>query len=292
MSYFFRSLATRSFWRYALLSWEGAGAFFAAVGGLYTFLEILDFFSIYRRDQYSHYAIIPIFFAALVIVVLQRRPLKRFTYKFPGRDLCIEVKLGDLFSEAGDVVVSSSTTFDTDVASGLISANSLQGQLAATVFAGNTRQIDELLALDLQGVECQLRLNAPGKKEEYPIGTVSRVNVPPKTYYFVAMSRMNDDGNAQSSVRMIEDALSHLWTFIRTKGNLKTLIIPVLGTGRGRIEMPRKKMIERISQSFADASKEYIFSNWLVIVVRPEDAEDFQVNLFEIRDYLMRSLHF
>jgi hypothetical protein len=50
-------------------------------------------------------------------------------------------------------------------------------------------------------------------------------------------------------------------------------------------------MIERIAQSFADASKEKLVSNGLVIVVRPQDADSFGINLFEVRDYLVRSLH-
>jgi hypothetical protein len=64
-----------------------------------------------------------------------------------------------------------------------------------------------------------------------------------------------------------------------------------MGTGRGRVDLPRKKMVERIAQSFADASREKIFSNKLIIIIRPEDAESFGVNLFEVRDYLVRSLH-
>lgn len=50
-------------------------------------------------------------------------------------------------------------------------------------------------------------------------------------------------------------------------------------------------MVEKIAQSFADASKVKIFSNRLVVVVRPEDAENFGVNLFEVRDYLSLALH-
>jgi hypothetical protein len=50
-------------------------------------------------------------------------------------------------------------------------------------------------------------------------------------------------------------------------------------------------MVERIAQSFADGSKDRIFSNRLSIVVHPQDAENFGVNLYEIRDYLVQSLH-
>jgi len=49
-------------------------------------------------------------------------------------------------------------------------------------------------------------------------------------------------------------------------------------------------LTERALKAIADASREKIFSNKLTIVIRPEDAENFQINLFEVRDYLT-SLH-
>jgi hypothetical protein len=64
-----------------------------------------------------------------------------------------------------------------------------------------------------------------------------------------------------------------------------------MGTGRGRTGYPRKKMSERIAQSFVDGSQNQIFANRLSIVIRPEDAENFGVNLYQIRDYLMQGIH-
>jgi hypothetical protein len=52
-----------------------------------------------------------------------------------------------------------------------------------------------------------------------------------------------------------------------------------------------KKIIERIAQSFTDACNQRAFSNKLIIVVRPEDASKFSLNLFQVRDYLGQSLH-
>jgi hypothetical protein len=63
-----------------------------------------------------------------------------------------------------------------------------------------------------------------------------------------------------------------------------------VGTGRGRIQLPRKKIIERIAQSFAYASRERTFANKLTIVIHPSDAAKYDVNLFEVRDYLVGSL--
>ena len=42
---------------------------------------------------------------------------------------------------------------------------------------------------------------------------------------------------------------------------------------------------------FADAAKVKVFSNKMTVMIHPSDADRFQVNLFEIKDYLSQSLH-
>lgn len=291
MRYFFKSIATFSFWRYALLSTEALAKLLATVGGLYLFMEILDFLGIYTKTQYSSYAIIPMIGFAIVYVVVTRRPITRVSYKVPGKDYVVEVRIGDIFAGANDVVVSTNTTFDTSMANGLIATDSLQGQVATRFFQSNTDEIDQQLQGDLSNANGTTRTGALGKNIEYPIGTVARVKGHGRTFYFVAMSRLNAQGTASTTIREVEYALSSLWTFILTHGELKNLSVPLMGTGRGRTGYPRKKMSERIAQSFSEGSKDQIFSNRLSIVIRPEDAENFGVNLYQIRDYLVQGLH-
>ncbi|MEO3433900.1 macro domain-containing protein [Inquilinus sp. CAU 1745] len=291
MKYFFKSILTFSFWRYALLSGEALAKIFTVVGVLYAFIEMLDFFGIYTKDQYSGYSIVPMVVLAIVYVVITRRPITRVSYKVPGRDYVVEVRIGDIFSGTNDVIISTNTTFDTSMANGLIATDSLQGQVATRFFQANTDEIDRQLNIDLTKTTGTPRTDALGKRMEYPIGTVARVKAHGRTFYFVAMSRLNAQGTASASLREVEDALSFLWEFILTYGELKNLSVPLMGTGRGRTGFPRKKMSERIAQSFADGSKDRIFSNRLSIVIRPEDAENFGVNLYQIRDYLVQGLH-
>jgi len=68
------------------------------------------------------------------------------------------------------------------------------------------------------------------------------------------------------------------------------LAVPVIGTGRGRIKLSRKKMIALIAESFVKASSQAKFTDRLVIVVRPEDACRFAVNLYDIKDHLVQIL--
>ena len=291
MKYFFKSIRTFSFWRYALLSGPALAKLLATVGALYLFMEILDFLGIYAKARYSSYAIIPVIGFAIAYVVITRRPITRVSYKVPGKDYVVEVRIGDIFEGTNDVIVSSNSTFDTNMANGLIATESLQGQVATRFFQSNTDDIDRQLEAELAQVAGIPRVNAPGKNVEYPMGTVARVKGHGRIFYFVAMSRLNDQGTAVSSSREVEDALTSLWSFIITHGELRNLSIPLMGTGRGRTGTPRKKMTERIAQSFVDGSQNQIFSNRLSIVIRPDDAENFGVNLYQIRDYLVQSLH-
>lgn len=291
MNYFLRSIATLSFWRYALISTQALAKVFAAVGFQYAIMEMADFFSIYTKDKYSHYAIVAMVAFAIIWVVASRRPITRFTYKVPRRDFAIKVRIGDLFDGNNDVVVSTNTTFDTDMASGLIDTDSIQGQVATRFFNANTVEIDRQLGLELAKAQGTIRTDALGKQTEYPIGTVARVKSHNRTFYFVAMSRLNAQGTAGATPREIDDALEATWNFIRTSGSIRDLSIPLMGTGRGRTGVPRKKMVERIAQSFADGSKNQVFSNRLSIVIRSQDADNFGVNLYEIRDYLVQGLH-
>ena len=284
-------MATLSFWRHALLSGAALTKMAATVGTLYLFMVLMDFLGIYTKDQYSRFAIFPMLIFAIVYAVVTRRPLTKVCHRLPNKDYVIEVRIGDLFDGDSDVVVSTNTTFDTNMSNGLISTESIQGQCAIKFFGSNTHEIEQQLISELANVPFEERLDAPGNKREYPIGTVARVKTHSRTFYFLAMARLSPDGTAKSTFREVEDSLDALWSYVASRGEVKDLAIPVIGTGRGRVGQPRKKAIERIAQSFAEVSREQVFSNRLTVVVRESDAENFGVNLYEIRDYLVQSLH-
>ena len=291
MRYFFESIRTWAYWRYALFSGEAIGKFFAVVGILYLCVDLADAFNIYKKDQYHYYGLIILVVLALMYVLSTRRPLSRVSYKIPQKDFAVEVLISDLFKIPGEVIISTSSTFDTDMSSGLIAVTSLQGQLATNYFNGQTTEIDRQIEVSLSREQFTINDKRPGKKKEYPIGTVARVSALSKNFYLVAMSHMDENGNASSDLRMIDEALEKLWVNLASKAEVGDIVMPLMGTGRGRVALPRKKMIERIAQSFTDACNRRAFSNKLVIVVRPEDASKFSLNLFQVRAYLGQSLH-
>lgn len=282
MRYFIDSLTSWAYWRYVAFSLNGMQSILAIFGAVYLFIESLDFFGIYARDQYASYAFFIVFGMAVLLSIVFRRPITSTVVTFPKRDFAVEVRIGDLFDATGAVMISTNTIFESDVAGGKIAPDSLQGQFTAKYFTGNQNDLIEQLQSELRDID---------GGSPYPIGTTIPVNTHGKTFYFVAMSELNDKGNAKTNQRNVLKALDGLWQHVSEAGELQELAVPLIGTGRGRITTPREKMIELIAESFVKRSIESKVSDLLIIVVRPEDAKRFEINLYEIKDHLRRSIY-
>lgn len=280
MRYMLESATSWAYWRYVLFSATGIKSILAVLGGMYLIVEILDFFKVYTRDDYASFAFLIFLLLASVIAIACKRPISSVTIGFPKQDYEIEVRIGNIFDAAGAVMISTNTVFECDVATGKISTDSLQGQFTAKYYTGNQ---DELIG------EIQSGLKELGQPP-YAMGATVPVNTHGKTFYFTAMATLNEKGTASSTASAIKQALSGLWDYVANAGELQELAVPVIGTGRGRLQESRNKMIELIAESFVDASKDKKITDRLVIVVRPDDARRFQINLYEIKDRLRHTL--
>ena len=280
MKYFFNSITSKAYWRY-IFSFNGLKSILAIYGLLWLVIETLDFFKVYTRDQYGAYAFFIFFGIAIILSIVIRRPIKYISITFSEYDISIDVRIADLFNMSGATMISSNTIFEADVAGGKIATESLQGQFTAKYFTGNQTELINKINEELEAIN----QTAP-----YPMGTTIPIHTHGKTFYFTAMATIGENGNASSTITDIKNALNGLWKYVREKGELQELAVPVIGTGRGRLKMPRKKMIALIAESFVKASMENKFTDKLIITIRPEDAENFGINLYDIKDHLMHVL--
>lgn len=281
MRFFIDSITSKSYWQYVLMSRAGAESVLAIFGGIWLVVSTLDFFKIYTRDQYFSYAFLIFLVLSIVGSIILRRPIKSISLDFPQQDFIVEVRIADIFDVTGAVMISTNTIFEADVAGGRIAPASLQGQFTARYFTGSQ---DKLLD------QIQEELNSVTGSSPYPMGTTIPIVTHGKTFYFTAMAELNEQGNASSTVDEVKKALGGLWNHVHEAGELQELAIPVIGTGRGRLKLSRKKMISLIAESFVRASSQTKFTDRLVIVVRSEDACRFAVNLYDIRDNLVHVL--
>lgn len=280
MKYFFNSISSKAYWRY-IFSFDGLKSILAIFGLLWLLIETLDFFKVYTRDQYGAYAFFIFIAISIILSIVLRRPIKSISIAFPEYDFNIDVRITDLFGISGATMISTNTIFEADVAGGKIAVDSLQGQFTAKYFTGNQTELINSIREKLE----ETNLTSP-----YPMGTTIPIHTHGKSFYFTAMATMGVNGNASSTVTDIKNALDGLWKFVREKGELQELAVPVIGTGRGRLRTPRKKMIALIAESFVKASIEGKFTDRLIITIRPEDAENFGTNLYDIKDHLLHVL--
>ncbi|WP_282718640.1 macro domain-containing protein [Flavobacterium algoritolerans] len=286
MNYYFRSFKTKSYWVYALLSVDSVKTFMAVVGGIWLFVDILSTIKIIEKDKLSLWVLIPLAILGILVVVFTRRPVKKIIYKYPGQDLKIEVCIGDLFEVPGQKVISTNTTFDTDIASGIISSRSLQGQFTEKFYPGNLPALDVELDRQLSNLQHTIINKEAGKTKRYNYGTTVKLNLSGQLFYWFAMADLNHSNTAKTTLKNVYESLDGLWDYIETKGEKLDTVIPLIGSGLGRLTTSRKKLIAIIAQSFINASEQNIFSDKLVIVIHPGDVEKSGLNLFEVKDLL------
>lgn len=84
----------------------------------------------------------------------------------------------------------------------------------------------------------------------YKIGTVVPIYRDEKQYYLLCSSTLNGQNRSKSTEDDLRSSLIELWAFLSHCGSKDNLVIPIIGTGRGRIQMTREEVIKEIVLSF------------------------------------------
>lgn len=270
-----------------LLSLKGLSALLSSFGALWLCVEIADrFFKTTALPQLIESFWWLFFLAGVVAAIWICRPTLRFTEKLKGRDVDIEIAVGDLFSLDGAIVVGSNSTFDTRVSRELISEDSVQGQFTKRYYGGES-QLDAELNTALNGIASEsLTGQRVGKTTRYPLGTVVKLSPKDRTGYFVAIAHINEHGVASSTFQALKESLGELWLFVGQRGLTEPLVVPVLGSGFTRLAPPRQVIVQEIIKSFIAACSERTFCEKLTIVLAENDVIKHQIHLEDLRDYL------
>ena len=156
-------------------------------------------------------------------------------------DIRIEIRVGDIFNIDEPLVISTSTTFNTDT-----SETSVQGQFAQRYY-GNTEHLDHDIEKELEDQEDNVIEDHRGEeKKRYKLGTVVKLQSSQRAAYLVAIANMNEYGVDTGALEEMNEVLRDLWYYISERGELGPLVIPVLGTGHTRINVSSEVMIREI----------------------------------------------
>ena len=275
-----RRLFPKGYWRGR---WRPVlGTAFRYLGGLWVLVKIIEHYWPPFQDCVPWWVML----LPLVPAIWKHRPVRYIKHRIEGRDVDIEVDVGDVLEMEGAVVMGANSTFDTRTADELISPTSVQGQFTRKYYHKESH-LDKDIEESLENRRLSPQEDkGVGKTKRYPVGTVAKITVSGRIAYMVAIAEMNEHGTAQGSWNDLLDGLGGLWHFIGEQGELGIISMPILGTGRARIQEKREKVIREIINSFIAASSERKICEKLVIAVSEEDYIRHQLDLDEIDRYL------
>ncbi len=242
--------------------------FLQALGVLWLFVEAASYFFPGMPEMRNQ-----IFYGFLVVAVLwtiaRSFPPLNYSKRSRPSNVEIEIKIGNLFEQPGNIAFGCSDCFDTEPER-VIGSKSLMAQIVNNSFGGDHTLLDSKIS---QSLKAQVHTGKPdpnktfGKSIRFAIGTVAVVPVRDRKVFMVAFSVTNDDKTTTTTKEDLWASLCHLWTAVRQHGFLEPIAVPVLGAGLARFPASRTSLIQLLLLSYAIATREALVSRKLTLVI-------------------------
>lgn len=278
---------SRSYWLNVILTRNTLESAFSVLGKIWFVITVLSLFVPNIKPYISQHPY-PLISITVLILVWAARPKLSVRSSVKNCDIHIEIKVGNMFDFDGVYVIGTNTTFDTDIENGLISKNSLQGQVSSRFYTSQIGELDADLERSLDELDFdELDGDRAGKTRRYPLGTVIRLKKGTKVFYWVAIANFNKQGSIESvSFDDLQASILKLWKKIEIAGNIEPVIMPLLGSSRCRIQKSRTEFAKAVIDSFIFSCREKRLCEKLVIVISPQDYIKYSIDLRHLEDYL------
>ena len=204
----------------------------------------------------------------------------------------IDVQTGDLFHFGFDnrhkkkniVVIPVNTAFDTHVTRRfegetfpLVSENTVHGQWLVRLEETGEKldRIDERIADSLKRAGfCPIKESKAGngKKDCYPVGSVSIIETSNAVYFLMAMAEFDDFNNARSSSNDIDSAITSLLNMYDRFGLGYDLYLPLMGTGLSRAGLSMQEAYDLLIGSLRKNSNR--IHGQVHLILRPADRDE------------------
>ncbi|KJD42303.1 macro domain-containing protein [Paenibacillus terrae] len=223
--------------------------------------------------------------AGIIIAIWLSRPRLTRTVRLKDKDITITIKVDDMFRQKGSVaIIPTNVWFKLDH----VPEASSQVQYKKKFFSNEAEfnsQLESQL-IDKQHVMSMFN-NQPIK--EFPIGTVIRIETPTKKMkaaYMVVTAKLNSHGRGIPSHDDLKQGLAFVWEYISTSGAREPLVIPIMGSGRHRINVNRFELMHDIVESFLQAIHHNKFTEELTLVIHPDSFLRHEYSLDDMEEYL------
>ena len=284
-----RAYMSKGYWCHGFSLLRLINSLFVALGTLWLLTELLVFFELapkaiqWLKDHWWLFLT-----GGTVWAFWENRPRHVVSCTLRNRDVRIEVRVGDVLAGNSALIIGCNRSFDTDMASGIISERSIQGQFTKR-FYSDVAHLDTDISRALNQPFVPGPTHDPqkvGKQKVYPIGTTVTLRPQGRTTYLCAIAQMNAQGNAHATFDDIKSALPQLWDHITSGGDHGDIAVPVLGSGFARVAENRETLVREILRSFIAACAAQRPCNSIAVVIHPKDYYALDMDLEEIGDFL------
>ena len=256
-------------------------------GGLWLLVEILAFFGQTAWSEYikSIWWVFLIF--GLIVIIYRNLPKSYFTFKVHNRDVLVSIKIGDIFEIDGALIVPINNRLDCDNNGIVKNSSSILKLFIDKVYEKTSAHLNTDICQQLQDkadwYENFVEKNDP---KTYKVGTVVPIFRSERQYYLLCNSSLNEQKRSKTTVDDLRVSLNELWAYLSHNGNKDNLVIPILGTGRGRIPLKREDVIKEIVLSFLVSLSQESYCEQLTICIHPSDLRKYNLNLDDLLDFI------
>lgn len=213
------------------------------------------------------------------------KPPTEISRSLPPTNVSIEIRVGDVLAQRGNVVVGAADTFDTQFEDDVISVASVQGQLLTRSFGGDRASLDQRISTSLGTGQIDAHKTF-GKRARYPIGTVAVVRGGQARYFLAAFTTMSPDlpAHVSSSAEDLQVALARTWQKINVAGQGEPVHTPIVGSNLARLGLSKTLIIQMIVLSFIAATRKASGPSALTVWIRDKDRT--AIDLAELDQWL------
>jgi len=258
-------------------------------GALWALIEMLDYFGqpevgIFFKSIWWLFLI-----TGIIVIIYRHRPKMYFPFEVEKRDVKISIRIGDILKSKGSTVIPINHKLDADNNGIVAQSSSILKHFIKGKYNGQNQHLDTDIKNSIEDSNGWYEnFKVEDKDGEYKIGTVVPIFKEEKHYYLLASSTLNDQNRSRCTEVNLRTSLNELWTYLDIKGNKDHLLIPIIGTGRGRINLNRIEVIKETVLSFlaslSSTSGSYIEE--LSIVVHPRDIKKYDMDIEELIDFI------
>ena len=256
-------------------------------GGLWLVIEILAFFNKneFSNDLRSIWWVILIL--GVILILYQNWPKTLHTFKVKNRDVSIAIKVGDIFKIDGSIIIPINHKLDCNNNGIVEKSSSILKHFIKQDYNSKHSHLQTDINHELEDQKDWYdKFIVKQNPVIYKIGTVVPIFKDEKHHYMLCSSKLNEKGKSKTTEDDLQIALSELWVYLNHSGNNDSLVMPIIGTGRGRITSTREEVIKEIVLSFLVSLSSGGYCEQLTICIHPKDIKKFKINLSEIFDFI------